>query len=183
MTSEIIDGDSLTKIITKELDIGLYPQFMGREESCVNKLLKQRKFKYNPDLNGILIRFDDLEFLTDTGRIIDDSPLIFWKIRGKFHIFNVQPNQILKSFINRIGKEYIGCSFAGCIDVTIKFECQTFDHEQIDDICSSLNISDSITFKVKRFIPTQRYIEGIIDDEIFRIILNDNNDNKNRIKR
>ncbi|OTF76927.1 hypothetical protein BLA29_014263 [Euroglyphus maynei] len=49
MASEIIDGDSLTKILTKELDIGLYPQFMGREEFCVNKLLKQRKFKYNPE--------------------------------------------------------------------------------------------------------------------------------------
>ena len=46
---DVADEDVLTKVITKELELGLYPQFIGKEESAVNKLLRQRKFKYNPE--------------------------------------------------------------------------------------------------------------------------------------
>lgn len=52
-------------------------------------------------LNGILLRYNHLEFLGDTGRIIDDDPMIFWKIKANFHIFNVTINQLIKSKINR----------------------------------------------------------------------------------
>lgn len=49
MVSSVADEDSLIIVISKELDIGLYPQFIGKEDSAVNKLLRQRKFKYNPE--------------------------------------------------------------------------------------------------------------------------------------
>lgn len=48
-----------------------------------------------------MLRFENLEFLSDTGRIVDDGPFIFWKIKANFHIFNVEPDQIVKSTINR----------------------------------------------------------------------------------
>lgn len=49
MSPTIDDEDALTKSVTKELELGLYPQFIGKEKSAVNKLLAQRKFKYNPE--------------------------------------------------------------------------------------------------------------------------------------
>lgn len=45
----IMDAETLTKIITKDLNIGLYPHFIGKEKSAVNNLLKERKFKYNQE--------------------------------------------------------------------------------------------------------------------------------------
>lgn len=49
MNDEVVDEDQLIKVITKELEIGIPPQYIGKEESAVNKLLRQRKLKYNPE--------------------------------------------------------------------------------------------------------------------------------------
>lgn len=134
------------------------------------------------------MRFSNLEFLSDTGRIIDDGPMIFWTIRANFHIFNFHnEDQIVKSTVNRyvelhirlyallicydsrrIGKKYIGCTLATCIDVTIKFdeECE-YDIES--QLVPSLSVGDIILFRVKSFIPSQRYIEGVIDAQVYSL--------------
>ena len=132
-----------------------------------------------------------MKFLNDTGRIIDDGPLVFWKIRANFHIFNVTINQLVKSKINRyvidfvcslcfnfnlifisfrIGKKYIGCILASCIDVTIKFD-EEIEKEINEQILPNLTIDEDIIFRVKSFVPSQRYIEGIIDESVFRILI------------
>lgn len=49
MDSIIFDEGSLTKVITRELELGLYPQYIGEEKNVINKLLRQRKFNYNPE--------------------------------------------------------------------------------------------------------------------------------------
>ncbi|KAF7490542.1 hypothetical protein SSS_00933 [Sarcoptes scabiei] len=163
----MIDSENITSEIEKELDIGVLPQFIGREELCINKILKRKKFKYNPDLNGILIRYENMEIISDTGRIIDDSPYIFWKIRAKFHIFNVRKNQLISTKIDRICSKYIGSNYAKCIDIIIKFENDQIENE-IKRLVNSgnLRVESEIIFKVKSFQPSQQYLEGLIDDEI-----------------
>ncbi|KAH9389645.1 hypothetical protein TYRP_007192 [Tyrophagus putrescentiae] len=169
MNLTIEDEDALTKSVTKELELGLFPQFIGKEKSAVNKLLAQRKFKYNPDLNGILLRWNHMEFLDDTGRIIDDGPMIFWKIKANFHIFSVSTNQIVRSKINRIGRKYIGCILVNCIDVTIKYD-EEIENDVEEYVSSNLSVEDDIIFKVNSFVPSQRYIEGIIDSDVFKVM-------------
>jgi len=169
MNFDIADEDALTKVVTKELELGLFPQYIGKEESAVNKLLRQRKFKYNPDLSGILLRYNHLEFLGDTGRIIDDGPMIFWKIRANFYIFTVTINQLIRGKINRIGNKYVGCILVGCIDVTIKFD-EEIEQEIEEQICPNLAIDGDIIFKVKSFVSSQKYIEGVIDRDVLRIL-------------
>ncbi|KAI2800069.1 hypothetical protein RDWZM_000598 [Blomia tropicalis] len=171
MDSIIFDEGSLTKVITRELELGLYPQYIGEEKNVINKLLRQRKFNYNPDLNGILLGYSHLEFLNDTGRIIDDGALIFWKIKANFNIFNITTNQLVKSKLTRVGKKYLGCTLVGCIDVTIKFDEQV-ENEIEEQIIPNMSIDNDIIFKVKSFVPSQRYIEGIIDEEVFRLLTN-----------
>ena len=126
MSSEsAVSETALTTTVTRELDIGLYPQFMGAEGLAVNKLLRQRKFIYDPEycrrnslllllpllnmlffylngrLNGIMLRYSNLEFLDKTGRIIDDGPMIVWRIKANFTIFNVKINQLVRAKISR----------------------------------------------------------------------------------
>lgn len=73
-------------------------------------------------------------------------------------------------FIYRIGKKYIGCSLAECVDVTIKFD-KTIEKEA--DNFTNLNIGCPIVFKVRTFIPSQKYIEGIIDKQVLDILKSD----------
>lgn len=130
-----------------------------------------------------------MEFLDDTGRIIDDGPMIFWKIKANFHIFSVSTNQIVRSKINRcvfalsftksldnqciltyrIGRKYIGCILVNCIDVTIKYD-EEIENDVEEYVSSNLSVEDDIIFKVNSFVPSQRYIEGIIDSDVFKVM-------------
>lgn len=71
-------------------------------------------------------------------------------------------------FLFRVGKKYFGCIVASCIDVTIKFD-ESCDAKKEDEICSSLSVGDNIVFKVKSFIPSQKYIEGVIDSDVLSL--------------
>lgn len=72
-------------------------------------------------------------------------------------------------FIYRIGKKYVGCILVGCIDVTVKFD-EDIERDIEEQILPALSIDGDIIFKVKSFIPSQRYIEGIIDKDVFRML-------------
>lgn len=72
-------------------------------------------------------------------------------------------------FTCRIGKKYVGCILVGCIDVTIKFD-EEIEKDIEEHICPNLSIEDDIIFKVKNFVSGQKYIEGVIDREVFNIL-------------
>ena len=52
-------------------------------------------------LKGVLLYYDDLKFIGDLGRIIEDQPFIFWKVSGKFQVFYTSVGDIIKGKINR----------------------------------------------------------------------------------
>lgn len=56
-----------------------------------------------------------------------------------------------------------------CIDVTIKYD-EEIENEIEEYVNSNLSTEDEIVFKVKSFVPSQRYIEGIIDSDVFKIM-------------
>lgn len=79
--------------------------------------------------------------------------------------------EIYSFIFNSVGKKYLGCTLVGCIDVTIKFDEQV-ENEIEEQIIPNMSIDNDIIFKVKSFVPSQRYIEGIIDEEVFRLLTN-----------
>lgn len=112
-----------------------------------------------------MLRSSRLEFLEDTGRIIDDGPFVYWKISAVLTVFSMPDNgHLVKSSVSRMGNQYIGCFLVDCIDVTIRFDPQY--NELIEqELLPKLSLGDEITFKVVSFLPSQKYIDGIIDHD------------------
>lgn len=69
---------------------------------------------------------------------------------------------------NRVGKKYLGCVLLNCIDVTIKFDesCE----EEIAKLRDQFTVGNKIIFRVKSFVPRQRFIEGLIDEQVLFIL-------------
>ena len=55
MSNEIVDENSCSQVITKEIEIGLDPKFMGNEERAISRILDHKKYKYNYELIKLFI--------------------------------------------------------------------------------------------------------------------------------
>ncbi|UXI20047.1 T-complex protein 11-like protein 1 [Sarcoptes scabiei] len=100
----MIDSENITSEIEKELDIGVLPQFIGREELCINKILKRKKFKYNPEICSkyigsnyakcidIIIKFDNDQIENEIKRLVNSGNL---RVESEiiFKVKSFQPSQ------------------------------------------------------------------------------------------
>ncbi|KPM04849.1 hypothetical protein QR98_0033030 [Sarcoptes scabiei] len=105
----MIDSENITSEIEKELDIGVLPQFIGREELCINKILKRKKFKYNPDTKidricskyigsnyakciDIIIKFENDQIENEIKRLVNSGNL---RVESEiiFKVKSFQPSQ------------------------------------------------------------------------------------------
>lgn len=119
-------------------------------------------------LNGVLLRASRVEFLEDTGRIIDDGPFVYWKVVATLTVFSLpHSGYLVRSSVSRKGSQYIGCLLADCIDVTIRFDPEYNDRIE-RELLSKLSLGDDVIFKVVSFMPSQKYIDGIIDQDVLQ---------------
>ncbi|CAG2114169.1 unnamed protein product, partial [Medioppia subpectinata] len=130
MSDQILDETTCFDTIYREIEIGLDPKFIGNEERAIHRILDHMKYKYNYELKGVLMDFRHMKFVSELGRIIDDQPLIYWKIGATFNTFNVSVGQLLRAKINRMGAEYCGALMGTCIDATVMF-AEDIDKEEL----------------------------------------------------
>ena len=113
-------------------------------------------------LHGILLRFDDIKFVEDTGRIIDDNPLMYWKIEANFSVLKIEQNQLVKAQVKTLGTNFIRSSIANCLNINIEFSPDLKPEEL--SFCTSFKLNDEVIFRVKSLAFTEMTVSGIIDE-------------------
>ena len=135
-------------------------------------------------LKGVLLYYDDLKFIGDLGRIIEDQPFIFWKVSGKFQVFYTSVGDIIRGkinkfdfklitlwndnnhhLLNRFGRGFFGCIIADCINATIHQP-----KNPPEDLSSYMKIDQEILFKVDKVELENAFIQGSITDECIKLI-------------
>ena len=93
------DKYSLIKVEKRNFSIPLLPSSLDRIASEVLKIIHDWTHKYSIDLQGILLHHDQLQFLSDYGRIKDDDPFIYWDISARFYTFSPQIGAIIRGLL------------------------------------------------------------------------------------
>src|SRR6218665_2264852 len=112
-------------------------------------------------LHGIMLRFDDLELLDKTGRIIDDNPLMYWRFSAKFTVLSLPNGQIIRTQVITIGVNYIRSLMADSISVDIQMDPRLTPEEQ--SLCLTLKPGDDVICCVQTFTLAEKCITAIID--------------------
>lgn len=151
-------------IKTVILNIPLPPRQFGSEKRAIEGKLNDLVSQYVPEIDGILIKWSELNILSDKGNIIDDQPYIFYKVSFTAQLFIPVEGKLVKAKVHRILKTYFLAiamtSFT--VIVTIPEELREID------LIKCLFVDQDIYFKMKG--SSEGVYRGEIDQECIDLI-------------
>ncbi|KRW98687.1 hypothetical protein PPERSA_00275 [Pseudocohnilembus persalinus] len=104
-----------------EETIALCPQDLRDTKQQIKKLLNQKLFKYNTDLNGIICNLKGIKQKDDKAIIYDEQADIFLPVVYKATIFKPEKGDILPGTITQIYQSHIGLLCFNIFNVVINF--------------------------------------------------------------
>lgn len=123
-----------TDIKTVDLTIATPFRRLGNERRAIEEKLNILVSQYVPEADGVLIKWSDLEILTDKGILIDDQPYSFWKIRFTAHIFKPVEGKLIRGTVHQILKQFFIVKAMKSFTATVAIPDKVADHEVVREL-------------------------------------------------
>ncbi|KAI9492168.1 hypothetical protein BDB00DRAFT_788955 [Zychaea mexicana] len=117
-TTTINTYSSFSEIVT-QLYLHLAPIWAENATEGVIEQLNAFLMKFVPQLDGIVLAHSNLEFLTDKGKILYDSPFCHFFVRVKFLVWKPRKGTKLVGRINLQSQDHIGLLIYGTFNASI----------------------------------------------------------------
>ncbi|KAI9483882.1 MAG: hypothetical protein EXX96DRAFT_560064 [Benjaminiella poitrasii] len=111
-------SSSFSEIVVK-LYLHLAPMWAGKTMEGVIEQLNAFLMKYVPEVDGIVLAHSDIKFVTDKGRIMNESPFSHFFITAKFLIWKPKRGSKLVGRINLQSEDHIGLLIYGTFNASI----------------------------------------------------------------
>lgn len=148
-----------TDIKTVHLTIAIPLRRLGQEKYAIQDKLNILVSQYVPEADGVLIKWSDLEILTDNGIIVDDQPYSFWKIRFTAHVFNPIEGKLVKATVHQILKQFFIVRAMKSFTATVAIPDKFAQH----DFVKNLSIDQEVYFRIMG--SSEGAYRGELDDE------------------
>lgn len=142
-----------------ELTIAIPPRKLGNERRAIQEKLNGLISEYIPQADGVLIKWSDLEILSEKGIITDDQPYSFWKVRFTAHIFKPIEGKMVKGKVYRILKHYFIVKALESFTATVTIPESLVDH----NIIRNLSVDQEVYFRLMG--SSEGAYRGDLDDE------------------
>ncbi|KAI9263370.1 hypothetical protein BDA99DRAFT_559911 [Phascolomyces articulosus] len=109
---------SFSEIVT-QIYLHLAPMWAENATEGVIEQLNAFLMKYVPQFDGIVLAHSNLEFLTDKGKILYDSPFCHFFVRVKFLVWKPRKGTKLVGRINLQSQDHIGLLIYGTFNASI----------------------------------------------------------------
>ncbi|KAI9351680.1 hypothetical protein BD770DRAFT_393836 [Pilaira anomala] len=113
-----IVATSFSEVVVK-LYLHLAPMWSGKTMEGVNEQLNAFLMKYVPEVDGIVLAHSDVNFETEKGRILYDSPFCHFFITAKFLVWKPKRGTKLVGRINLQSEDHIGLLIYGTFNASI----------------------------------------------------------------
>ncbi|KAI8147377.1 hypothetical protein BJV82DRAFT_642850 [Fennellomyces sp. T-0311] len=105
--------------IVAQIYLHLAPMWAENSTEGVIEQLNAFLMKFVPQLDGIVLAHSNLEFLTDKGKILYDSPFSHFFVRVKFLVWKPKRGTKLVGRINLQSQDHIGLLIYGTFNASI----------------------------------------------------------------
>lgn len=145
------------------MTLPLAMRYLGQEKGALEERLNELINQYVHELDGILIKWNNMEILSDKGLISGDQPYIFWKVRFTAQSFRPSEGKVVQGRVHRILKNYFIGTALNSFNVTVSIP----DHLLTDDIVKNLTVQQDIFFKIRG--STEGAYKGEFDEECIKL--------------
>ncbi|KAI8968498.1 hypothetical protein BDF20DRAFT_896729 [Mycotypha africana] len=105
--------------VVVQLYLHLAPMWSGKTMEGVNEQLNAFLMKYVPEVDGIVLAHSNVEFLTQKGKVLYDSPFCHFFISVKFLVWKPKKGTKLVGRINLQSEDHIGLLIYGTFNASI----------------------------------------------------------------
>lgn len=132
-------------IKTVNLTVALPPRDTKNVRKSIEGKLTGLVSQYVPEVDGVLIKWRDLNILNDNGIIIDDQPYVFWKITFTAQVFRPIEGKLVKGKVHQMLKSYFIAKAMNSFTVTVTIPESLATHSVVE----GLMVDQDVYFKVK----------------------------------
>lgn len=150
-------------IKTVDLTIAIPPRKLGNERRTIEDKLNQLISQYIPEADGVLIKWGDLDVLSNKGIITDDQPYAFWKVRFTAHVFKPIEGKLVKGRVHRILKHYFIAKAMESFVVTVAIPESLTEHQ----IVQNLMVEQEVYFRIMG--SSEGAYRGELDEECIEL--------------
>lgn len=150
-------------IKTVDLTVAIPPRKFGQETRAIKEKLDRLISQYVCEADGVLIKWSDLDILTDKGIIIDDQPYSFWKVRFTAHVFKPIEGKLVKGKVHKIFKHYFIVKAMESFVVTVAIPEAFTDHK----IVQNLMVDQEVYFRIIGSLDGA--YQGELDEECIKL--------------
>ena len=152
-----------TDIKTVNLTVAIPPRRLGNERHAIEDKLNILVSQYVPEADGVLIKWTDLEILSNNGLIVDDQPYSFWKIQFTAHIFKPDEGKLVRATVHQVLKQYFIVRAMKSFTATVAIPEKFADH----DLVKNLTIDQEVYFRIMG--SSEGAYRGEMDDECLKM--------------
>lgn len=148
---------------TINLTVAIPPRKLGAVHKAINDHLDALISKYVPEAEGVMLKWSNLQILSDSGIILDDQPYTFWKIKFTAHVLEPIPGRLFKGKIHKIQKEYLIVRAMEILTATVAIP-ESF---QNDSVIQNLVVDQEVYFRLVS--SSGGDYQGAIDEECIEL--------------
>ncbi|KAI9093439.1 hypothetical protein DFS34DRAFT_583418 [Phlyctochytrium arcticum] len=111
--------DGFFSSATVKLHIHLPPALIGREYDGIREHLSQYIMRYVPEVDGVVLAYDNVQVLDETAQIFYDSPFTHFWIRVTLLIFTPRTKREIIGVVNKVSSDHIGLLVHGIFNASI----------------------------------------------------------------
>ncbi|KAI8914369.1 hypothetical protein EDD86DRAFT_273449 [Gorgonomyces haynaldii] len=104
---------------TTELKIRLAPCFISQEKQGIHQYLQSMLFKYNQQLQGVIVAFANVKVTDSFAKIQNESPFMNMNIQVDLVHFSPKKEQLLVGIVNKMSADHIGLLVHGIFNASI----------------------------------------------------------------
>lgn len=150
-------------IKTVDLTLALPIRYLGDEETAIKEKLDGLKSQYVPEADGVLIKWGDLQVLSDKGLILDDQPYVFWKVSFTAQVFRPIEGKLVKGTVHRMLRHYFLAISMDSFTVTVTIPEDLLEHDTV----KSVAVGQQVYFKIKG--SAEGVYRGELDEECLEL--------------
>ncbi|KAJ3051961.1 hypothetical protein HK097_007050, partial [Rhizophlyctis rosea] len=110
---------SAFKIIRTKLYLNLAPVYVGNERKGVEEYLNRFLMRYVPEVDGVLLSYNNIIAADPVARIMYDSPFFHFHIIVTLILFAPQEKSNLVGVVNKVSPDHIGLLVHGVFNASI----------------------------------------------------------------
>jgi DNA-directed RNA polymerase I subunit RPA43 len=163
------------KELTLQMLIHLPPSYLGDIKAGIEYKLNKFLMRYLEPVQGIMLAYSDIKLLSDTGKIIHETPHIHFPIQFKAICFVPTIGSPLVGKVNLVGADHLGLLVLGVFNASISrdnigsfaFNSSEESWQHLGDASIEIKVDSYIRFTAigTRWVRGAYLIEGSMEEE------------------